>query len=63
MVPYKYATFASLQAMDLYIEFTNIPDNRLSFEVPNDFPITTDMMETMILAAWHAKGEGITITS
>ena len=63
MVPFKYATFASLQAMDLYIEFMNIPDNPISFEVPNDYIITTDMMETMILAAWHAKGEGVNITS
>lgn len=63
MVPYKYATFASLQAMELYIEFMNIPDNRLSFEVPNDYVITSEMMETMILAAYHAKGEGVTITS
>lgn len=63
MVPYKYATFASERAMDLYIEFINIPDNHLSFEVPNDYVITSDMMETMILAAYHAKGEGVSITS
>lgn len=63
MVPFKYATFASERAMDLYIEFMNIPDNRLSFEVPNDYIITSDMMETMILAAYHAKGEGVNVTS
>ena len=63
MVPFKYTTFASLQAMDLYIEFMNIPNNPLSFEVPNDYIITTEMMETMILAVWHAKGEGVSTTS
>lgn len=63
MIPHKFARYASQEAMDLYIEFLNIPDNPLSFEVPNDYIITSDMMETMILAAYHAKGEGVTITS
>ena len=63
MVPFKYATFASEKAMDLYIESLNIPDNRLSFEVPNGYIITSDMMETMILAAYHAKDEGVNFTS
>lgn len=63
MIPYKFARYEDKEAMDLYIEFLNIPDNRLSFEVPNDYIITSDMMETMILAAYHAKGEGVTITS
>ena len=63
MIPYKFAMYEDEEAMDLYIEFLNIPDNRLSFEVPNDYIITSEMMETMILAAYHAKGEGVTITS
>ena len=63
MIPYKFARYEDEEAMDLYIEFLNIPDNRLSFEVPNDYIITSEMMETMILAAYHAKGEGVTITS
>lgn len=63
MIPYKFARYEDKEAMDLYIEFLNIPDNRLSFEVPNDYIITSEMMETMILAAYHAKGEGVTITS
>lgn len=63
MIPYKFARYEDKEAMDLYIEFLNIPNNHLSFEVPNDYIITSDMMETMILAAYHAKGEGVTITS
>lgn len=63
MIPYKFSRYEDKEAMDLYIEFLNIPDNRLSFEVPNDYIITSEMMETMILAAYHAKGEGVTITS
>lgn len=56
MVPYKYALYSSEQAMNMYIEFMNIPDNPLGFDVPNGFMITTDMMRTFIDAAYAIKG-------
>lgn len=55
MIPYQYASYASIEAMDLYIEFMQIPDNRISFEVPNDFIITSEFMKSMILVAYNAK--------
>lgn len=55
MIPYQYASYASEEAMNLYLEFLQIPGNRISFDVPNDFVITSDFINTMILAAYNAK--------
>ena len=55
MIPYQYASYASEKAMNLYLEFLQIPNNRISFEVPNDFVITVDFMNTMILASYNAQ--------
>lgn len=55
MIPYQYASYASEEAMNLYLEFLQIPDNRITFEVPSGFVITSDMMNTMILAAYNAQ--------
>ena len=55
MMSHQYASYSSVEAMDLYIEFMQIPDNRISFEVPNDFIITSEFMDSMILAAYNAN--------
>lgn len=55
MVPYQYASYVNEEAMELYLEFLSIPGNRISFEVPNDFVITSEFVNTMILAAYNAK--------
>lgn len=59
MIPYKFARYEDEEAMDLYIEFLNIPNNNLSFEVPNDLIITKGMMHTFINAAYHVQGKSI----
>lgn len=55
MIPYKFAKFANKEAMELYIEFSNMPGNHLSFEVPRDVIITTEMMHTFANVANHVK--------
>lgn len=57
MEPCKYALYSSEQAMDMYIEFMNIPDNPLGFDVPNGFMITEDMMNTFISVVYLIKGK------
>lgn len=59
MIPYKYASYSCKEAMELHIEFLNIPGNPLSFEVPDGMIITVEMMHTFLKAAYHIQGREI----
>ena len=52
IIPGKYAIYESKEAMELYIEFVNIPGNKFSFEVPPDVPITCELMHDLLNTAY-----------
>lgn len=56
MIPGQYAMFDSKEAMELYIEFLNIPGRKFSFDVPPDTPITCELMHDLLNTAYHLVG-------
>lgn len=57
IIPGKYAIYESKEAMELYIEFVNIPGNKFSFEVPPDVPITCELMHDLLNTAYKLVGQ------
>lgn len=48
--------FESTEAVRMYEEFQAIPDNPFSFELPENFVVTSEMMRTMLQTAYRVKG-------
>lgn len=59
----NYQIYDCYETFLLYEEFCKIPDNRVSFKIPEGIVLTCDMMEAFLKVAYLAKGIHNTLAS